>query len=230
MFEKMVVSLRKHFRRRRYGSLPRACALSLGLVSACVAGRSKAAIGLMKDWHLEGQVGRDGWRGVATYTLDHGYDLHLKANGDANGDVNEVGTAVTYNPKEGPGFEVAAGYKSGTKEKVLLSMKVKQRFTGLPVPVASLQTHIPQLSRLTSVLGATMTQSSVALDAQFSQPVSEELDLSMRLRLKRAKSRPGLIRAIGTEVGYKVGGGKLVGSLTTQSPGGTRVLTTYRLG
>jgi len=209
------------------------CAIGAGLAASRAAGISAAAPWPLNDWHLEGQVGRSGWRGAATCALSEGCNVQLRAQGRANNELSELGASVDLTHKAGTGFELSAGLVPGARDKVRFKARLKQTMQGLPRPPTALQAlraRFPQLGNLTSVLGASVTQSGVAVDAELRQPLSEDVDVSLRLRLAREQARPGLLGSAGAELGCRLGGGKLVGGLVAGAPGGTQVTAAYRLG
>lgn len=84
----------------------------------------------------------------------------------------------------------------------------------------------------TESLGASVSSSGErSAETELRQPCGEDLDLAVRLRMVRPglrRQRPSL--STSAEASYNLAGGKLVGTITKHSKGGTQVAASYRLG
>lgn len=174
-----------------------------------------------KDWHLSGEAKCPGWKGTATCELEGGHTVKLGASGDAG--VDELVAAMKWkSPCPSPDIDLSMTYKPGTAKPVAGS--------NCPVAYAARFTKAVPKCPYAPVLGATLKNTGVWLDAEAKHAITDKANVGMKLELPYTYSSKSVDPTMIAEAGYKVGGGELVGTLTTKASGGTHFTATYKLG
>jgi len=168
----------------------------------------------LQDWQLGGELGNDGWKGKATYMIKDGHTVRFGASGSEM-DVKEVDATFgykTHGPE--PDVNLVLAHRPGTKAVGYIARLSKRlKIAEGPQPE----------------LAAVFTNNGVMLDAGMSMPVADGADMGMRLQVPYSYSKKKANPTISADASYKVGGGVLVGTLTTAASGGASFSAAYKM-
>lgn len=184
-----------------------AAVLAAALTWAAASHGAASVAGLLKDWHLRGEVGGDGWQGTATYKLEGGHSLKLGAAGEQTR-VTQLEAAVGYQacgPE--PNVELAATVKPGTK-----ALRYRARLSKSIDAVPS-----------SPIVAASFTNGQALVETSLKKDLPKGVGVSAKLQLPYSYGKRAVAPALLAETSYDVAGGRLVGTVVTNGPsGGTR--------
>mmetsp|Transcript_147839 Transcript_147839/g.411724 ORF Transcript_147839/g.411724 Transcript_147839/m.411724 type:complete len:234 (-) Transcript_147839:112-813(-) len=172
----------------------------------------------LEDVRFTGSFGSNGWKGAATYTAEHGSSVKLGTAVSAKG-VEEIEAVVGYKSHDwqlAPDMELLATVKPGTPG-VQYSAKVGKTLRGSLEPT----------------LTGELSRSGLSVGALFNKALGKSVDLTMDLKVPISVAARKADLSVDAKTTYKVGNGKVVGTLTGKASGGLQGVKagmTYDLG